>query len=467
MSDVASAPSDPIVQDRPPAPRNQGWVVCAVGIAYVLGVLAEIRGFNGPWYWHWEWRSIDLVRAALNFGLPLIFLQLARSSAEGVAAPSRPWIPVSLLVAAHFMAQFIGILLDGGGSSRISDIVRSANATSYFSDAQDIPSLRPWLARFHEMPLRLHSSTHPPGPILYYYVLQQAVGPAAAMVGGCLVGLLGSAGVAAAYAFSGLWTSDVRTRLSIACVYALAPATILFFPEFDQVYPLLTMGLIASWVKSLESGERYAWAFGALLWLSSFFAYQLLTIGAFILPYGIYFLVRSRSERSHRWRLLRACAIALGVFVAAHLLFHVATGYRPIDSFLSALNNQKQHSSQLALPRPYLDCVLLDPYDFLIGAGMCSLPLVLGYGWRSLRDPSSDRRGLVLSALGLFAVAAVDLTGLLRAETARVWLFLLPLLLVPAGLELASLSRKERGMIVWVQWFTVVALKCKMWFIHV
>jgi hypothetical protein len=326
--------------------------------------------------------------------------------------------------------------------------------------------MRPWLAGFHEATLRLHSSTHPPGPILYYYALLQVAGPAAALLGGCLVGLLGSAGVAAIYAFSGLWTSDRRIRITVAAVYALAPATILFFPEFDQVYPLFAMGLVASWVKALDEDERWAPVFGALLWLSSLFAYQLVTLGAFVAPYGIYALVRSWGDRSRRWRLVRVGAAALGVFVGLHLILHVATGYRPVDSFLRALHNQKQHSLGFERGRPYLDCVLLDPYDFLIGAGMCALPLVLMYGARAFREFSIGRRDIVLSALGLSTILVVDLTGLLRAETARVWIFLQPLLLVPAGLALATLSRKERGAVVWVQWLRVVALKCRMWFIH-
>jgi hypothetical protein len=466
MRDVASASPDPLTSDLVPPGKHQGWVVCAVGLIYVLGVLFQARGFNGPWYWNWEWRSLDLVRASLNFGLPLILVLLARASAEDGSATRRPWIPVGLLVGAHFLAQIIGTLLEGALGTTVSEIVQSANATSYYSDAQDIRSLKPWLAGFHEASLRLHSSTHPPGPILYYYALLRLAGSAASLVGGCLVGLLASAGVAAIYAFSGLWTSDRRTRITVAAVYALAPATILFFPELDQVYPLFAMGLLASWVKALDDDGRWALAFGALLWLSSFVAYQLVTLGAFVAPYGVYALARDWRDRSRRWRPVRAAAVALGVFFGLHLLLHVATGYRPVESFLHALQNQKRHSLDFERARPYLDCVLLDPYDFLIGAGMCALPLVVLYGARAFREFSVGRRDIVLSLLGLSTIVIVDVTGLLRAETARVWLFLQPLLLVPAGLALATLSRKERGAVVWVQWLTVVALKCRMWFIH-
>jgi len=40
----------------------------------------------------------------------------------------------------------------------------------------------------------------------------------------------------------------------------------------------------------------------------------------------------------------------------------------------------------------------------------------------------------------------VALTGLIQAETARVWIFLLPLLMIPAGLELSRWPPRLRAV---------------------
>jgi hypothetical protein len=446
----------------------KAWVVVGVGLAFGAGVLVEAPGFNGPWYWNWAWRDVDLLRTALVFGIGLLPILIARRLIRPGERPLRPWIPLALLVAANFLMQLVGILVDAGSLSLIGEIVRSPNATSYFSDARNITSLGAWLPGFHEADLALHSSTHPPGPILYYYFWLKALGPGAgATAGGLLVGLFGSFGVAAVYQVAALWTSEVSERFAVASTYALVPATIHFFPEFDQVYPLFTLGLVAFWIKALEQDARYALAHGALLWLASFFAYQLVTVGAFLAFFALYFLLARREGRPPIGKILGAAAVSLGVFALAHLLVHVATGYRPIASFRHALQYQQRHSLGFERARPWLDCVLLDPYDFLIGAGMTALPLLVLYGWRVLRERTGVRREAVLSAIGLATILIVDLSGLLRAETARVWLFLQPLLILPAGLELARLGPGGQEKILWVQWLTVVLLKCKMWFIHV
>ncbi len=68
--------------------------------------------------------------------------------------------------------------------------------------------------------------------------------------------------------------------------------------------------------------------------------------------------------------------------------------------------------------------------------------------------------------IGLVVVGIVDLSGLLRAETARVWLFLQPLLLLPAGLTLARLPAGGREGLIGLQWIILVVIKAKMQFIN-
>jgi hypothetical protein len=60
----------------------------------------------------------------------------------------------------------------------------------------------------------------------------------------------------------------------------------------------------------------------------------------------------------------------------------------------------------------------------------------------------------------------VDVSGLLRGETARVWLFLQPLLIVPVAIEISRLRRPWRLAIFAMQWWIVVCIKAKMSFIE-
>jgi hypothetical protein len=69
----------------------------------------------------------------------------------------------------------------------------------------------------------------------------------------------------------------------------------------------------------------------------------------------------------------------------------------------------------------------------------------------------------VLLALGQIILVAC--TGLLRCETARVWAFMLPLLMIPIGLELARWSPAARMGVFACLWLLTTALAQNMKFL--
>lgn len=101
-----------------------------------------------------------------------------------------------------------------------------------------------------------------------------------------------------------------------------------------------------------------------------------------------------------------------------------------------------------------------------MGAGILALPLVIAYLYRVSREFDLTRQDIALSILGLATILTVDLTGVLRGEAARVWLFLQPLLIVPAALELSRFRGRWRTALFAMQWLILVCLKAKMLFIR-
>ena len=68
---------------------------------------------------------------------------------------------------------------------------------------------------------------------------------------------------------------------------------------------------------------------------------------------------------------------------------------------------------------------------------------------------------------GLASLLIIDASGLIRCEAARVWLFLQPLAIVPAGLTLAGFKPSERGIILGVSALILIAIVCKLIFLRV
>lgn len=449
--------------------RQANWgarearVALAVGLAFGLGVLYEIEplnGIRGLTRWEWPWQDLGAFEMGFALLLPFLLIGAVLWRAEKREPSSRPWLMLGLLALSSFLLQLFSVLGDPRGLPRIQQLVASPDVTSYFTAALDIRNLAEWLRHFHETALTGHASTHPAGPVLFYYVFLKLFGPSTgALLGGCAVGLAASTGVLAMYAFAGLWTAERRARLLASAFYALLPGLTVFFPEFDQLYPVFSMLMILCWVRALAPPEHWwkpALLLGAILFASTFFAYNLLVTGAFLAYYALH---------RRAWVVsLRAGGVALGVCATLYLALWAAVGYNAPAAFLRALESQAAHAR--VLNRPYAAFVLMDLYDFALSAGVIAIPILVCH-LRGMRERlRSNDAGTALTLIGLGTILTVDLSGLLRGEAARVWLFLQPLLMAPAGVELARFRWPWRVAILAVQWWILVCVKAKMAFLE-
>jgi len=469
----------PAVTQEAPEPRialpdpnalsvHQAWVVLAIGFAFGVAVLYEwgqINGFPALTLWGWPWQDLG----SLQIGLALLAPFLLIAAVLWVAHRGEPriplWILLATLAAAQLAIEFFSVLADPRGLERISAIVSSANATGYFTDAQRIQHIRDWMAHFLPANLTGHAQTHPAGPILFYYVFVKLFGQDGAFWGGCAVGLAASLGPLVMYGFAGLWTADRNVRLVAAAFYALLPGMTVFFPEFDQIYSIFSMLLIGALVKALNlsRGWRvYAFAAGAIAFVATFFAYNLLMIGAFLLYYALWWWWQAGRSRAASLRVLEAPAIAAAVSGLLYLLVWATTGYNALEAFRHSLHAQAGVNQHMG--RHYGIAIFTDVYDFFLAAGIIAAPIL----WFHLRRQLKGREAgaAALTWIGVATVLTVDLSGLLRGETARVWLFLQPLLVVPVAIELARLRWNWRLAMFTMQWWLLVAIKAKMSFVE-
>jgi hypothetical protein len=192
------------------------------------------------------------------------------------------------------------------------------------------------------------------------------------------------------------------------------------------------------------------------------FAWNLLAIGVFVVLYSTYFLWRRHCARTALRTLAVTAALGLGVAVVGYLILWSMTGYDPLRSFIHALDEQAAR----ALPdRPWLSCVVFDLYDFLLGSGMLMAPLFYLFLRHARSRLGCDATARALGWIGLATILLIDVSGLLRAETARVWLFLQPFLVVPAALALSGFGRHARLAVLALQWSIVAALIGRVAFI--
>jgi hypothetical protein len=467
----AAVSAVPRADDKTALTSQQLGVILAIGLAFGLGVIYEwgpLNGLASITKWGWPWQDLGTIQMGLALLAPFLLIVLVLWNSDRATLRVPIWFWIGALTLAHFCLQLFSVLADPRGAERILQIVSSSDATSYFTDALNIHNLREWISNFHQASLIGHSKSHPAGPILFYWVFAALFGKdAGAFLGGIAVGFLASFGVVVMYQFAGLWTQDRRVRLMASAFYALIPSFTVFFPEFDQIYPIFSMLIILSFVRALNTTSRwyaYALGMGATVFLATFFAYNLLTIGVFPTYYGIYWLWRERASRRAVVNILRVAAVVLTATISLYLMLWVATGYNAIAALGHALSFMTGANEMLG--RPYKISVFTDLYDFVLGAGIIAVP-ILAFHLHKVRDHFQvDREQTALTLIGLATVLTVDLSGLLRGETARIWMFLQPMLVIPVALELARSRWSWRLSILSLQWWLLVLIKAKMSFIE-
>lgn len=302
-----------------------------------------------------------------------------------------------------------------------------------------------------------HAATHPPGPVLYYRAalavcesspgltdgLLKAAGvpdrefraPAtraargAALLGALLLVLLGALTAwPVAMLARGLGAEEVAAA-RLAVVWALLPGPALMTPQFDQALALPVT--LATWLL-LSSGAPtaglhrvlLAGLLGGLAIFTSYGAAVFLAVG------GVAALM---SWERPQWR--RRALVAGGAATVSGLVaFGVPAffGHEPLRALVTAL---AIHREAYTAPRSYPLWLVFNPLDFALFIGVplavlaCTVTVRLvrkGVTWSGHSVP--DRYRLALA--GGFALLV--LLGVTRGEVGRLWIPLMPLVLVAA-----------------------------------
>lgn len=419
--------------------RGRMWAAVLPALAFAIGLWLHVPGLNGPEYWQWPWRALDGVRTAGLVGLALVPFLLAHVFRDrGRVGTSGA---LALVAGSVFLVQgaALGVQEEPFSWSRLQQVIEHPLVTGYHSDALSLRGRTGLLAEYHAVApgLEFHSRTKPPGPVFFYMALVRLFGPTTgAVAGGLFLMALAAAAVPALYWLGRSGGGTEAEAFHGASLAGLAPGLLLFTPSFDAAFPAVTAVLLAVWVGAVDRG-RLVWAAVAGLAFAAalFFSYSFLVLGVFLLGYAVL-----HATRAAVLRLGAAAALAAVVFYAA---LYLVSSFDPFAMFEAALRSQARLASLWR--RAYFPPVLLDPLDFAMGAGVpaCVLGLLsLATAWRT-----GERRWLRIGLLALLQVAAVDLSGLLRVEAARVWLLLLPFVAVPAGRELARADGSQKALI--------------------
>jgi len=429
-------------------------IVAAIAGVFAIGAFLHVPFFNGPEYWPWRWlRRADVTWIAALFAAAAAPALLAqRIHRRGVA--------VGLIALSAVAMQAAALSLAGTPAlERLGIIVRDPASTSYYTaavqllDWQGRAPQAAWISKFDQL-LRffpMHARTKPPLPVAFYVELLRLFGAGAPLAAALFIAALSVAAIVAMYV-AVRELAGGETAVIGCTLLALMPAPAIFFPQLDVVYALFTICVVATWPRALRGSMGAAAAFGITVFVMSLVSYSLLVLGAFCVVSAAMEAWRSRSPRP----VIAAGGVASIVIVGAYALFEVSTGFPAWATFRAALGQQQEILPYLH--RPYPLTIPFDLLDFALGVGWAPVAAAIFFLRRSTRAD--------VAVAGLVTPLIVAASGLLQAETARVWIFLMPFVAFAAALEMIHWGRAGRLLVFGSMIVVTIAVYANMRFTY-
>jgi hypothetical protein len=211
---------------------------------------------------------------------------------------------------------------------------------------------------------------------------------------------------------------------SAALLLAVTPSFLLFAGEFDTIYPLFL--LCALLLVGRDRGRAALVAAGAILGLAGLLTF----VAAFFVALAALADLLLRGARPMRERVARLALLAAG-FAAPLLLFEALTGCSIPRVFAAAFTVQHE----VLIPeqrRRWLTWILWNMEDFFLFIGPATALLFAREAAGAVRAIRARAPAEPFALAVLLLLVGMDLSGLIPAETSRVWIFLVPLVSIVA-----------------------------------
>ncbi len=444
-----------------------------------------------PGQWEWLRRPMAIVpslAAAVAVGtvvgagvLVLAVLRSGRPPTQTTAAMLLAVILVASMVAAIALPTSAPGFWASGALAVVSDSAMGyygqALLLSGVSDAFSYHSARVASSR---LPDRVR--THPPGPLVFFYLLHQWIKHSPGLVGAVQTALaqrgitqaelhrvaaavtqvplsrrdaeiavpiafilsaLGALVVLPAYGI-GTIAFDRRSGLLAALLAGTVPSLLHFAPSIDGIGAVLALTYLWLWMLAVRRAEVWLYvlaALGATVMLLWSFGYAILLVLAVIMAIPVW----GQTYPDEVGRHLRGVAWGFVVFAAVHQLLSSGLGYNILVALPASVAVHRQVLA--AVGRSYWPWLVMNLYDFLLfmGPALAVMSAVAIYtGLKQQRWPALPQ-GLMIGLLVI--VVLLLLSGSTRGEVGRIWVFLMPLAALPVANYVARLSGSK---LVWL-----------------
>ncbi len=426
--------------------RANGWragigiVFWSGAILFTFWLLQQISGHSGVWplksridpspTW-WVIAPIGLAMLWFGLGWRLFLRPPALAPVAVYVFVGALVVPVAFDIAVHGPDAPIALFRD-----------------SPYEYLRDTPQVAGdpigFMARFETIAptLSAHGSTHPPGAILFLWLIEQLFGPGPVATSWITIGL--SALIPLVAVWLGWRLGDARLALASGMLAALFPGQMMYsVTSLDGVFSLLMAAGAAAFFLALEPPQRPALALlaGALIAAALFMTYAATQLFFFGVAAAVLALIRHAPQAGWRTALLAICrqgALAAAVIALSCFLIYLATGFKVISASRTATFINGEMMERFREYGPPVTPFLPPSYDYYLRFAAANLVSYLTFltPWallalsalflRAQRERCQSWWAALLGALGSL-VLGMWLSGLFNHEVERIWMFTYPL----------------------------------------
>lgn len=444
------------------------WLVIPA-LIFVIAAWFDLSPYlRGPDEWRWTLRSIQSPeRLLVPIAVLGLYVLISASWLNRSAFSAKKFL-IFVTIAAPIIQLGLAFAVSRYPLLEFFGPTVSVHNSGYFTTAIANNDLNNLLSNYPQlMPsLPIHAQSHPPGPIVAHWLgwkFFQALPPLADSIAmplrtlqchnpglmaldnpqiasaliGMLIPLIGALAVWPMYAFGKRIIGSPAALISVA-LFPIMPLFAMWPTQWDQIYPLLLFIGLYLMHTGLESKSLpRIFLAGVPLSLATIFSLGNSVLIVIVALYGLvsYLAIPPSRRPTLSLSLFLSLFFILGcasIWISYALIYHV----NPID--VSSTGSRLAFESTTG-NRAYLLWLLWNPIDFITFLGLPIVVLLL-LNLKKILKPARSLVPLVVATFATFIL--LDLTGFVRGEVGRLWIYFGPLMLLIAG-SLLQEARSE------------------------
>ncbi|MBP9716654.1 MAG: hypothetical protein KBD51_01795 [Candidatus Levybacteria bacterium] len=407
--------------------------------------------------WRWPYEPINtLSRIWAPLGVIALIILIFKKK-ENKNLKSRNYKTMLVFVILSFLLQISLLYYSRSGVEVLVHRTINPMISGYFSVSNQIFDLGSFLRNYNQSlyDYPMYARFHPPGGVLFYYLLEFILKPFShlfanilsvnpthsdvallwnslemyqkfnALVSGFVVAFIASLSIIPIYLSSRILYGE-KAAIRSSVLFIFVPSLLLFTPLIDVFMPLFTCTSLYLYLKGNQT-KNYLYYFfaGLILFLGAFFT---LTFIPLLFFFSLLFLIKFIQDKEDLKTVIgNFISFSSGFLLIPFLLFF--SGFNFIDTVRTIMI---YHEAAQA-GREHLTWYFYNLYDFILFAG---IPVGIMFAYLMFDSVKTFRKTKSLKKIDyvflsfIIMLLAVNFSGTVRAETGRIWLPFVPLLII-------------------------------------